>query len=267
MSSVSDPTSSGEHGSGDQPSTREIPVVPAGAAATPPGPPPLPPHPGALPPAPVAPPEQPAPPHGQPRAPEGQRETGPVDVVPGLPSAGASAPPLPAPLPPAQGPVATGATAAAAGTGGRTWPDSLEADRPAKGRRFRAPQDRATLLGIGLAVVALLLLELGLGLGFGDRSFWSLVPLWSAFATVAAILALVGLAPVAMGRTQGHAHGAPDAEGSGLTWRIAAGGLVGLAVFWLLVVLPHADTNRGFVLTAALGALGAALWVGPARSR
>jgi hypothetical protein len=174
-----------------------------------------------------------------------------VNVVPGLPSVGASAPPLPA-----AGSEPTGTTAAARGPEGRTWPDTLESDAAAA-KAPRALQDRATVLGIGLAVLALLLLELGLSLGFGDRSFWSVVPLWSAFATVAALLALVGFLPAALsGR-----------GGSGLAWRIAAGGLVGLAVFWLLVVLPHADTNRGFVLTAALAALGAGLWMGPARSR
>jgi hypothetical protein len=41
---------------------------------------------------------------------------------------------------------------------------------------------------------------------------------------------------------------------------------VSLAAFWLLVVLPGADTDRGFVLTAALGCLGAALWVGAKRA-
>ena len=52
---------------------------------------------------------------------------------------------------------------------------------------------------------------------------------------------------------------------SSAVWRIAAAGLVGLAVFWLLVVLPVVASDRGFLLTAALGALGAALWVGPGR--
>jgi hypothetical protein len=172
-----------------------------------------------------------------------------VDFVPGLPGVGTVAPPLPS-----TGPEPTGATAAA-GPDGRTWPDTLEAEAPAKAPRARGPQDRAALLGTGLALLALVLLELGLGLGFGGRSYWSLVPLWSAFATVAALLALAGFAPAAA------------TTGSGIFWRVAAGGLVGLAVFWLLVVLPHADTNRGFVLTAALGALGAGLWMGPARSR
>ena len=50
-------------------------------------------------------------------------------------------------------------------------------------------------------------------------------------------------------------------------WRVAAAGLVGLAVFWLLVVLPVVASDRGFLLTAALGALGGALWVGPGRTR
>ena len=49
-------------------------------------------------------------------------------------------------------------------------------------------------------------------------------------------------------------------------WRVAAGGLVGLAVFWLLVVLPVVATDRGFVLTAALASLGGALWIAPRRS-
>ena len=52
---------------------------------------------------------------------------------------------------------------------------------------------------------------------------------------------------------------------SNAVWRIGVAGLVGLAVFWLLVVLSVVATYRGFLLTAALGALGAALWVGPGR--
>ena len=258
MSSVSDPNLSEEGRGSAQPTTREIPVVPAGAAvpaAT--APPPLPPHPGALAPAPVSPIDQPVVAQGQVSGFDEPHETGPVDFVPGLPGAGPPPPPATAQEP-------AGATAAAPGPDGRTWPDTLETDAPKKASRVRAPQNGAALLGVGLAVLGLLLLELGLGLRFGDRALWSLVPLWSAFATVAALLTLVGFAPATLGRTT-----APGgaAAGAGLRWRIAAGGLVGLAVFWLLVVLPHADTNRGFVLTAALGAFGAALWTGPARSR
>jgi hypothetical protein len=268
---VSDPTSSGEDRGAAQPTTREIPVIPAGGAAPPtPGAAPLPPHPGALPPAPVAPAEQPAAPPpavpaaAPPAAPgfDEPHETGPVDFVPGLPGVGSSAPPLPA-----AGPQPTGGAASPGGPEGRIWPETLDTDAP--GKALRAPQDRATLLGTGLAVLALLLLELGLGLRFGYRSLWSQVPLWSAFATVAALLALVGFAPAVLNWRPGAGSGPSEGgtAGPGAAWRIAAGGLIGLAVFWLLVVLPHADTNRGFVLTAALAALGAALWMGPARPR
>jgi hypothetical protein len=258
VSAPSGPSPTGEDMETAQPSTREIPVVPAaGAVAPAPSAPPLPPHPGALPPAPVVPPAPPAPEPAQASATtpgqapvqspapapalDGPQETGPVDFVPGLPGDRRGAP-----EPAATGPEPTGAT-----TAGRSWPDTLEAEAPAKPPRIRGLQDRATLLGVGLAVLALVLLELGLGLGFGGRSLWSLVPLWSAFATLAALLALAGFARA----------------GAGVSWRIGAGALAGLAVFWLLVVLPHADTNRGFVLTAALAALGAGLWTGPARSR
>jgi hypothetical protein len=273
---VSDSSSTDEDG-GAQPTTREIPVVPATAAApptAPPGNPPLPPHPGALPPAPVAPPEQPAEPLHPATAFDGPQPTGPVDFVPGPPVVSS-----PVPAHPPTGPEPTGATAAGAsatsatptappaGADGRTWPDTLDADAPGKKSRVRVPQDRGTLLGAGLAVLGLVLLELGLTLDFGDRSLWSLVPLWAAFATVAALLALVAFVPASGDRPAEPAGGAAKTARAALTWRIAVGGLVGLAVFWLLVVLPHADTNRGFVLTAALAALGAGLWVGPARSR
>lgn len=271
-SSPSDSSPTDEDGTA-QPTTREIPVVPASAATPPASPPsavpaagaaPLPPHPGALPPAPLAPPEQPAEPPRTAPAPAGPQPTGPVDFVPGPPAMGAPVPPPPVPEP-------TGATAAGApvptGTEGRTWPDTLDADAPPKKSRARVPQDRGTLLGAGLAVLGVVLLELGLALDFGGRSLWSLVPLWAAFATVAALLALVAFVPVPASRGAEPGSGGTASATTGITWRIAVGGLVGLAVFWLLVVLPHADTNRGFVLTAALGALGAGLWVGPARSR
>jgi hypothetical protein len=140
------------------------------------------------------------------------------------------------------------------------WPDTLEADhesgRRGKVRRTRAPRDRAAVLGIGLAVLALVLLELGLALDFGVQSYWSAVPLWSAFATLCAVLGVLALAA---------AFPSGSRLKSSAVWRIALAGLVGLAVFWVLVVLPVVATDRGFLLTAALGALGAAVWVGPGR--
>ena len=145
-------------------------------------------------------------------------------------------------------------------TGAPVWPDTLESEvapgRPEKQHRVRAPRDRSALLGLGLAVLSLVLLELGLSLDFGAESYWSAVTLWSAFATLCAVLGVVAFIA---------SYPSGSRLGSSAAWRIAAGGLVGLAVFWLLVVLPVVASDRGFLLTAAVGALGAALWVGPGR--
>ena len=222
------------------PSTQEIPVVrPTGATAA--GQ--LPPHPDAATPAPV-PVDSPQP-------------TGPVDFVPGLPGVGNP------PVPPAQGPTPAPpppvpprqVAADTPPTATVTWPDTLDAHEPEPAARTRhsgVPRDRSTLVGLLLVVLALALLELGLVRRFGGESYWSGVPLWSAFATVCTVLGFAAFAAALPG-------GGRLAGG----WRIAAGGLVGLAVFWLLVVLPVVATDRGFVLTAALAALGGALWVAP----
>ena len=223
------------------PRTQEIPVVAPAVPA-----PQLPPHPAATAPAPVP----------------TMQATGPVDFVPGLPGghqpphAGATAagrstpPPSSPPPPPAQG---TGPAAA--------WPDSLvtgpvpmpgDAEEPP----VRRAPDRSTLAVLGLVLASLVLLEAGLALRFGGESFWSDIPLWSAFATACTVLGLAAAAALLPGGRR---------IGAGTAWRVAAGGLVGLAVFWVLVVLPVVATDRGFLLTAALACLGGALWAGPAR--
>ncbi|RBY93652.1 hypothetical protein DQ237_16885 [Blastococcus sp. TF02-8] len=213
MSTPSDPQSPEPTDGPRQPTTQEIPVV-------------VPPATGATSVQQLPPPSSPAP------APEPSeaRSTGPVDFVPGLPGLGTPPPP----------------PAAA------SWPQTLENDAaPAAAARTRAPRDRTLLAAAGLVVASLVLLELGLALEFGTESFWSALPLWSAFATLCAVLGLAAAAALLpAGRRLG-----------GAGWGIAAGGLVGLAVFWVLVVLPNADSDRGFLLTAALGALGGALWL------
>lgn len=248
MSSPSDPQPPADPRAPAQPSTQEIPVVAPAAAAHP-----LPPHPGATTPAPV----------------QTARSTGPLDFVPGF--SGPPPPTPPAPTPPATAPPVAAVSAAApqptpAQGAGATpvWPDSLEtgpvpfADPARPAGKAPALRDRTALLGVGLVLAALVLLQLGLSRSFGGESFWSDIPLWSAFATVCVVLGLAGFASLVPGgrRLSGETG-----------WRVAAGGLVGLAVFWLLVVLPVVAGDRGFLLTAALGCFGAALWTGPARRR
>jgi hypothetical protein len=244
--------------------TQEIPVahpgsIPTGATVVQQ----LPPHPGATTPAPVPPSAEPM---------DGPQPTGPVDFVPGLPglgtpppaartSAPAAPPPPAAAAHPDPHPAATAEQAAA----GPVWPDTLDADeqvvagaerKQKREPRVRAPQDRAALVGVALVVLSLVLLQLGLAVDFDGDSYWSVVPLWSAFATVCVVLGLLVFAAFYRGGNRSR---------SGPAWRLAAGGLVGLAVFWLLVVLPVVASDRGFVLTAALAALGGALWIGPRR--
>ncbi|SFF04338.1 hypothetical protein [Blastococcus tunisiensis] len=261
--SSSDPQRPVEPEDGTPPGTREVPATqPTGGASAAQS---LPPHPGAITPAPVRPVDGPAP-------------TGPVDFVPGPPGAGTPPPPPPVrPTPPGpaggapqsdalrsdvprsdaappKAPAAPPQTDAPT----RTWPETLDSDDTAAERsrttRVRPPRDRRTLLGLGLAALSVVLLQLGLALRWdGLESSWEAIPLWSAFATGCALLALAAfLASAAAGRLRAET-----------AWRTAAGGLVGLAAFWLLVVLPVVATDRGFLLTAALAALGGALWTGP----
>jgi hypothetical protein len=234
VSSPTHPQSPGDPAGPAQPSTAEIPVVQAAAAPVTKQ---LPPHPGA-----TAFGAHPAP------AVEAPQPTGPVDFVPGLPGLGTPPPPPPPaqPVPPAPVP---------------TWPETLEnegAEKERAGTRgVRLPQDRSALVAVGLAALSLVLLQLGLALDFGTQSLWDVVPLWSAFATAAVLVGLV--ARLVASSPRGRAR-------AGQAWRVGAAALGGLAVFWLLVVLPGADSDRGFLLTAALGALGAALWVGGKRA-
>ena len=237
------------------PSTQEIPVAaPAGATAVTKS---LPPHPDAAPPVPVAPiPVAPIPVAAA-------QPTGPVDFVPGLPGLGTPPVPPPVPsqatgtLPPPTAPPVPEGTAAPASPS-PSWPDTLESQAAAPTKRrlaaARGALDRTALTGVGLAGLALVLVLLGVSLDFGGESFWSGLPLWSAFATLCALLGLLAFAA---------SYSMGGRLRSGTASRVALGALVGLAVFWLLVVLPRVDSDRGFVLTAALACLGGALWIGP----
>jgi hypothetical protein len=126
---------------------------------------------------------------------------------------------------------------------------------PARKRRAAVPHDRAALAAIGLAALAVVLLQLGLVDDVAD--LWPDVTLWAAFATAATAIGLIALAVRALA-------GRPSAR---VTTRIVVGAVLALAVFWLLVVLPIVASDAGFLVTAALLALGGALWLVPAKDR
>ncbi|SDY18432.1 hypothetical protein SAMN05661080_02614 [Modestobacter sp. DSM 44400] len=237
------------------------PPAPAPGPATTPPPP--------VPPAQMSPPSfrpQPVPPEQQvwpqPAAPQepapdaawSARATGPVDFVPGF---GTSAPPpagsraatttgqLPAAGPAEGGPSRTGHNAKRLGA-------KLTGGLPGG-----AAEHRAVFAGLGLGVLGLVLLELGLARDFGNASLWSVVPTWSAFATVAAVVALLPLV----------ARWLPGAPGPGTTWHIGLGAVIGLAAFWVLVALPLVASDRGFLLSAGLALAAAAVWLAPGRAQ
>jgi hypothetical protein len=143
-------------------------------------------------------------------------------------------------LPPPSVPATAEASAAPASPGFVV--DLTDGPRGTRAHRIGGPA-AALLLGALSAVV----LEIGLLVPGGTPALWARVPLWSAFATVAGLATLAGVAARVTGR---HRSGAT---------RVAAAGLGGLAVFWLLVALPTADTDRGFLLTAGAAGLAAAV--------
>ncbi|QXG74385.1 hypothetical protein KUM42_10730 [Modestobacter sp. L9-4] len=120
----------------------------------------------------------------------------------------------------------------------------------------RAAGGRTALAGLGLGALALVLLQVGLVLDDDRVSLWEAVPTWSTFATLAVLVALVPVVAPLLGRR----------VPARTAWRVGAGAVAALAVFWVLIGLPLVVSDRGFWLTAALGAAGAALWLAPGRT-
>jgi hypothetical protein len=130
-----------------------------------------------------------------------------------------------------------------------------QSEEPENGTvRAGVSRDRAMWAGVGLAGLAVLLLQLGLTNGSPD--LWSAATLWSAFATAASLLGLLALTARAV---------AGDRVPAGPARRLTGAASLALAVFWLLVVLPIVAGDAGFLVTAALLALGTAAWIGFSR--
>src|SRR3954454_11693948 len=197
---------------------------------------------------PVAPAPTPAPnptptpgPSPSPAAPVGPPPVPGPSTTPGSPFGAAPSGPRPVPSAPGPGTSAQHVTAPVARHA------AFEAVRSAG----RSP---GLLAGLLLGVAGLVMLEIGLTLGFGSQSLWDVVPTWSAFATVAALLVLVPALARAAGRPSERT-----------AWRIGAVGAAGVVTFWVLIGLPLVASDRGFWLTAAAAAAGAAVWLSPGR--
>jgi hypothetical protein len=204
--------------------------------------------------------EQPASTPGQPVAPAAtsQFATGRVDFVPGLaegPPAGPGGSSATSAPPPSAGPVTTPGPLPSS-------PPSTPPSTPPSGlRRFplaavqRVGRGGTAVLALGLGVLGLGVLQLGLSGDFGSQSVWEAVPTWSALATVAALVVLVPSVARFTGRVPART-----------AWRAGAAGLTALGVFWVLVALPLAASDRGFWLTAALALATGAVWLAPGRT-
>ncbi|MCZ2827334.1 hypothetical protein O2W14_00610 [Modestobacter sp. VKM Ac-2986] len=129
-------------------------------------------------------------------------------------------------------------------------------ERLAGVRRAAGGRGSRVLAALGLGALALILLQTGLVLEDGTTSLWAAVPTWSAFATLAALVALVPSVVGLLGR------GLPVRT----AWQVGAGGVAALGAFWVLVGLPLVVSDRGFWLTAALAAAAAAVWLAPGRT-
>jgi hypothetical protein len=178
--------------------------------------------------------------------------TGPMDFVPGF--AGDR--------PPGASGAGGGAHAAPPRSAGPTTHPGTAVGAPSASPRRsplavlqRAGRSGRALPALALAVLGLALLEVGLTLDYDTRSLWDVVPTWSAMATVAALIVLVPAVAGLTGRLP-----------TRTAWRTGAAGVAALAVFWVLVALPLAASDRGFWLTAALACAGAALWLAPGRT-
>ncbi|MCZ2815387.1 hypothetical protein [Modestobacter sp. VKM Ac-2984] len=178
--------------------------------------------------------------------PTGVHRTGPVDVVPGFT-------PTPPPVP---GPATTPGTAPGGPSAGQQGGGSSSSSVRSRLSAVRSPGRPGTeLVALVLGVLGIALVQLGLALDFGNQSLWDVVPTWSTFATLATLVALAPAVAALAGR----------GASARTAWRVGAGGLIALAAFWVLVALPLAVSDRGFWLTAALAATGAAVALSPGR--
>lgn len=122
-----------------------------------------------------------------------------------------------------------------------------------------APTPTAPSTGSKLAGAAWLSLAAAAGLAVAvwveedNSSGWDRYGVWGIFAIVAALATAAPLLRDAL------------KLGAERAWQVAAGGAVGLAAFWVLLILPSIEANLSFVATIACAAGVLAAWLAPGR--
>jgi hypothetical protein len=164
-------------------------------------------------------------------------DTPPTEAMPPSEPTGAlpaTPPPPPPPPPPPAAPPAPPAAAAAAAP-------------PAE----KKPVDMSMWLSLAAmgALLACLFVE------DGGVKFWDTSEAWSVFAIACGAAQLAPLARQQLSWSDDRA------------WTVAAIGVGGLALYWLLLVLPGISSNTAFAITAAVGLAAGGLWLAPGRPR
>lgn len=145
-----------------------------------------------------------------------------------------------APLPPAEPTTATPVAAAPSAA-----PPPAAATAPAPKRSLD--------IGKWLPVVALIALVAGLFIEDDNVKLWDTSEAWSAFAIVCGVAQLASLARRSLSWSDERA------------WTIAAIGVGGLVLWWLLLVLPSISSNTAFAVTLAVAAAVGGLWLAPGK--
>lgn len=102
-------------------------------------------------------------------------------------------------------------------------------------------------------VACVVLLLVGLTFDNGGTNGWGDYTAWALFAVVCAVLQLAPIVGKSLGLTDEN------------SWFLAAVGTAGLALYWVIIVLPGASSNTGFAQTLAVGFAVIGLWLSPGR--
>jgi hypothetical protein len=104
------------------------------------------------------------------------------------------------------------------------------------------------------AAASLVAVAIGISVPEDGHNAWHTVKAWGAVALVAAALTLAPSVGSAVGLSAYRA------------WQVAAGGAAGLALYWVLFVLPDVAKNTSLITTLGVAAGIVVAWIAPGRN-